>query len=192
MDARLTLRSLLSIAALGAVVALTSACGGGAQAATKDPRVVRYSGPSVSFTHPAAWKAYAPQGPSALHFNPWVYLSTQPVHAACSTHANITSCGFPVRHLAPGGVLISWLVYGIPARTLGPGTPVRVGGRPARRVETAGGACRKLGADRAIDVAVGRTPGTPVYFTACLRGPGLAQETKSVDALLASVKFAGS
>jgi len=52
--------------------------------------------------------------------------------------------------------------------------------------------CRRIGADRTIDVLIQTTrlPSTPTEFTACLRGPGLAQEEKNVDALLASTKFA--
>jgi len=52
--------------------------------------------------------------------------------------------------------------------------------------------CRNIGADRTIDVLIPTRPlpSTPTEFTACLRGPGLAQEQKSLDALLASTKFA--
>jgi hypothetical protein len=52
--------------------------------------------------------------------------------------------------------------------------------------------CRSIGADRTIDVLIATRPlpSTPTQFTACLRGPGLAQEENSVEALLASAKFA--
>jgi hypothetical protein len=52
--------------------------------------------------------------------------------------------------------------------------------------------CRSIGADRTIDVLIATTPlpSTPTEFTACLRRPGLAQAEKSVEALLASTKFA--
>jgi hypothetical protein len=74
---------------------------------------------------------------------------------------------------------------------LGPGPRTQVGGHPARRVDTAHGICRSIGADRTIDVLIQTRPlpSTPTEFTACLRGPGLAQAEKSVDALLASTKF---
>jgi hypothetical protein len=54
--------------------------------------------------------------------------------------------------------------------------------------------CRSIGADRTIDVLVQTRPlPSPLTeFTACLRGPGLAQAEKSVDALLASTKFRSS
>jgi len=182
-------------AALVALVAVTSGCGGGtdAQAAAKtEPKLVTYSNSLLSFSHPAAWKAYPFRRAGELHFNPMVYLSTQPVQDPCSTKGNTTSCGFPVKQLEPGGVLVTWNASTPPAMALGPGSRIRVDGREARRVDTAGGMCRSIGADRTIDVLIATRPlpSTPTQFTACLRGPGLAQEEKSVEALLASTKFA--
>ncbi len=196
MEARLTQRRLLMCAAaLVALVAVTSGCGGGtdAQAAAKtEPKLVTYSNSLLSFSHPAAWKAYPFRWAGELHFNPMVYLSTQPVQDPCSTKGNTTSCGFPVKQLEPGGVLVTWNASTPPAMALGPGSRIRVDGREARRVDTAGGMCRSIGADRTIDVLIATRPlpSTPTQFTACLRGPGLAQEEKSVEALLASTKFA--
>ena len=196
MEARLTPRRLfMGAAPLVAFVAVTSGCGGGtdAQAAAKtDPKPVTYSNSLLSFSHPAAWKAYPFRWAGELHFRPMVYLSTQPVQDPCSTKGNTTSCGFPVKQLEPGGVLVTWNASNPPAVSVGPGKQVRVGGHPARRVDTAGGMCRSIGADRTVDVLIQTRPlpSTLTEFTACLRGPGLAQEEKSVDALLASTKFA--
>lgn len=196
MDAHLTPRRLLlGAAALVALVAMTSGCGGGidAQAAAKtDPKPVTYSNSLLSFSHPAAWTAYPFRWAGELHFRPMVYLSTQPVEDPCSTKGNTTSCGFPVKQLEPGGVLVTWNASTPPAMALGPGSRIRVDGREARRVDTAGGMCRSIGADRTVDVVIQTRPlpSTLTEFTACLRGPGLAQEEKSVDALLASTKFA--
>jgi hypothetical protein len=196
MDARLTPRRLLMCAAaLVALVAVTSGCGGGtdAQAAAKTgPELVTYSNSLLSFSHPAAWKAYPFRWAGELHFRPTVYLSTQPVQDPCSSKGNTTSCGFPVKQLEPGGVLVTWNASTPPAMALGPGSRIRVDGREARRVDTAGGMCRRIGADRTVDVRIATSPlpSTPTQFTACLRGPGLAQEEKSVEALLTSTKFA--
>ncbi len=193
MHARSTPRRLLTCAAaLVALVALTSGCGGGAQAAAKkESPLVTYSNSLLSFTHPAAWKAYPFTWPGELNFRPMVYLSTQPVHDPCSTHGNTTSCGFPLAQLEPGGVLVTWNASNPPSAELGPGTRIRVGGHLARRIDTAGGMCRHIAADRTIDVLVQTRPlpSSLTEFTACLRGPGLAQSEKSVDALLASTKF---
>jgi hypothetical protein len=196
MEADLTPRRLFICAAiLVALVTVASGCGGGvdAQAAARtDPAPVRYSNSSLSFSHPVAWKAYPFRWGGELHFRPMVYLSTQPVQDPCSTKGNTTSCGFPVGQLRPGGVLITWNASNPPAVALGPGSRIQVDGREARRVDTAGGICRSIGADRTVDVLIQTRPlpSTLTEMTACLRGPGLAQEEKSVDALLASTKFA--
>jgi hypothetical protein len=196
MEARLTLRRLLlGAAVLVALAVLTSGCGGGtdAQAAAEtNPTSVTYSNSLLSFRHPAAWKAYPFSWAGELHFRPMVYLSTQPVQDPCSTRGNTTSCGFPVKQLEPGGVLVTWNASSPPTMALGSGAQVRVDGRPARRRDTAGGMCRKIGADRTIEVLIATNPlpSTPTEFTACLRGPGLAQEAKGVYALLDSTKFA--
>jgi hypothetical protein len=195
MDARPTQRRLLLCAlAILALASVASACGGGSdvQAAPKDPPLATYTGSGLSFSYPAAWTAAKPVLPTVgLHFNPLVYLSTQPVHAPCSTKGNTTSCGFPVDHLQPGGVLITWETNGLLAMGLGPGTQLQVGGHPAARQEKTRGECRTIGADRTIDVAIAThtLPSALTYFTACLRGPGLAQAEQSVDALLASTTF---
>ena len=197
MEARLSPRRLLACApALVTLAAVMSGCGGGGtyvQAAAKKeaPPLVTYSSSVLSFTHPEAWTAYPFRWRGGLHFQPLVYLSTQPVHDPCSTQGNTTSCGFPVKQLQPGGVLVTWNAANPPALGLGPGSRIRVDGHLARRIDTAGGMCRSIGADRTIDVLVETRPlPSPLTeFTACLRGPGLARAEKSVDALLASTKF---
>ncbi len=196
MEAHLTPRRLLAIVAIVAATALASACGagGGNAQAAKDPQApVKYTSSQLSFTHPAAWTAYPFRWPGELHFKPIVYLSTQPVHDPCTTNGNETSCGFPVRHLARGGVLIVWQVNGIPVSGIraAPGTPTQVGGTYAKRVTTDPGSCRAIGADRTIEVVIGSPTefGVPTDFVACLRGPGLAQEERAVDALLASTRL---
>ena len=197
MDARPAQRRLLLCAlAILALASITSACGGGSDAAAgaKDPSpaLATYTGSGLSFSYPVAWKAYAPVLPTvALHFNPLVYLSTQPVHAPCSTQGSTTSCDFPVDHLQPGGVLVTWETNGLLATSLGPGTQTQVDGHPAARQRKIGGECRRIGADETIDVAIETKPlpSALTYVTACLRAPGLTQAEESVDQLLASTKF---
>jgi hypothetical protein len=192
MGARPTPRRLLSLAALAAAVAATSACGGGggAQAAPKDPPV-SYADQYLSFTHPAAWTASTPSGPTELHFQPIVYLSTQPVGSPCTANGNETACGWPIKRLRPGGVLVVWqFPYLGPQNFTLPGKPLRVGGHRGGIVDTRGGTCRRIGADRTIDVWVELSPRNAIELTACLRGPGLARARMSVYSLLASAKFA--
>ena len=190
-----SLRRLLGCTvALLALLGLATGCGGGVDArpaAKTAPRLVEYSSPALTFTHPATWKAYPFSGAGELHFHPLVYLSTQRLEDPCSTHGNATSCGFPVQRLAPGGVLAFWQPGESPVA--GPvqlaGTPIRVGGQPAARQESAHGMCHSIGADRTIQVVSEVRRQGLMLFTACLRGPGLAQAEKQVDALLASTQF---
>jgi hypothetical protein len=195
MKADLTPRRLiLCAAALLAIAVVTSGCGGGADAQAADkttPQLVKYSNSSLSFSHPASWKAYPFRWAGELHFRPMVYLSTQPVHDPCATNGDMTSCGFPVSELEPGGVLVTWNASNPPATNLGPGERIHVGGHPATRTAFQGGMCRSIGADRTIDVLIETRPlpSTLTELTACLRGPGLAQAEKSLDALLASTKL---
>lgn len=197
MDVRVPpLRILLCTAALAGLVALTSGCGGGSNAraaGTKThPQLEQYTDRYLSFSRPAAWTAYAYRWNNpGLHFNPLVYLSTQPLQNPCTTHGTTTTCGFPVRQLEPGGVLASWEFNEVPLT--GPikltGKRIQVDGRPAAVQETAGGQCRSIGADRTIETTVELGPDSLIVLTACLRGPGLAEAEKSIDALLASTKF---
>jgi hypothetical protein len=194
MEARPTLRRLLSSAAAFVLLGmLASGCGGGskAQAAPKaDPPLQKYSDRYVSFAYPANWAAKPSAGPGEFHFHPLVYLSTQPVHNPCSVNGNTTTCDWPVRSLQPGGVLALWqLPYplsGAGGGTRHSGRRITVGGHPAWRTDTQGGSCSRIGADRTVDVSV---PSSNVELTVCLRRPGLAQDEKNIDAMLASTKF---
>jgi hypothetical protein len=195
MAARLTQRRLfLCAAAIVALVSVTTACGGGgdAQAAPKDPPLAQYKNSTLSFSYPASWTASKPTlPPEDLHFHPIVFLSTQPVHAPCTTTGNETDCSLPLDQLQAGGVFAMWQpAEGPPVTPAAPfhGT-LRVGGHPAQRNETQGGECKSIGAERTISVEVESAPEDYIFFTACLRGPGLARAEKSVDALLASTKF---
>jgi len=190
------LRLVACVAGIAMTAALASACGGGQVAQAADPpSLATYNSNGLSFRHPAAWKEYPFRWAGELHFQPIVYLSTQPVHDPCSTKGDTTTCGLPIRHLRPGGVLVVWQnPYVFPGATLGSaGAPMRVGGRPARRTTTSGGVCRRVGADRTIDVLIKSRP-TPnlIEATACLRGPNLAQNARRVNALLASTRFQAS
>ena len=193
MEARLTLRCLLAIAA----VVSTSACGGGgdAAAAKSPPPLVKYSNSFLSFSHPSTWKPYPFQWAGALHFQPLLYVSTQPLQDPCRTKGKATVCTWPLQRLQPGGVLITWENRGFPGFSLQtqPGSALRVGGRSAKRAAMRPGPCAAIGGDLTIEVAVARPLADNwTEVTACLRGPGLAQNERRVDALLASTKFLAS
>jgi hypothetical protein len=187
-------RRLLWLCAIAATVAATSACGGGqaSPAAAKDPPLAKYANGFLAFRHPAEWKAYPFHWSGGLHFQPMVYLSTQPVHDPCTTNGNTTTCAWPVKRLQPDGVLVAWENRGFPGWRLGtqPGTSMRIGGRPAKRITRSGGACRAIGADRTTEVAIA-SPQQDNWteVTACVRGPHLLANQRRLDALLASTRF---
>jgi hypothetical protein len=191
MGARLTLGRLLVCAtAIAALVFIASACGGGSSVGgTEDPTVARYSDQFLSFTYPSAWSPSAAKGPTEMHFRPLVYLSTQPVHDPCVAQGNATSCDWPIRNLDPGGVLAVWQIpyqLAMPGKVVHTGTKIEVGGDPAWTQNVAGGECRRIGADRTLNVDTAKG----LELTVCLRAPGIGQAEEKVNALLASVKFA--
>lgn len=190
MGARLTPgRLLVCAAAIVALVSVASACGGGDARAAQDSPLKKYSDQFVSFTYPSAWTASAPKGPTEMHFQPLVYLGTQPVGAPCVVQGNETSCGWPIKSLDPGGVLaLLRIPYQLPTtgKVVHPGTKIEVGGYPAWEQNLVGGDCRTIGANRTINVDLAKG----LALTVCLREPGVAQAEKSVNALLASMKFA--
>jgi len=197
MEARLTSRRLVSCAlTILAVVSATTACGGGANtSAAKDPPLVKYANNFLSFSRPTAWKAYPFRWAGELHFQPMLYVSTQPVLDPCRTKGNTTTCTWPVRRLQRDGVLITWENRGFPGWSLEsqPGSSLRVGGRSARRLATRPGPCAAIGGNLTVEVAIARPLAHNwTEATACLRGPDLTLNERRVDALLASTKFLAS
>jgi hypothetical protein len=193
MEARLTPRRLLAIAAIAATAAVTSACGGGGDAqAAKDPPLEKYANSFLSFSHPTAWTAYPFRWAGGLHFQPMLYVSSQPVHNPCRTKGDTTACTWPVQRLQPNGVLITWENRGFPGFSLQsqPGSAIRVGDRSAKRLAARPGACAAIGGNLTLEYAIAQpTADNWTEATACVRGPDLAQNERRVDALLASTKF---
>src|SRR5690242_13520367 len=85
----------------------------------------------VSFSYPAPWTTSVWQE-QVPHFQPIVYLSTQPTHDPCRTSVAARSltvgCGWPVARLSRGGVLVSWENKGYPGTSVSqfPGAAARV------------------------------------------------------------------
>jgi hypothetical protein len=149
----------------------------------------------VSFRYPAPWRTtvWKEQAP---HFQPMVYLSTQPTHDPCKTsvaaRAMTVACGWPVRTLADGGILVKWENKGFPGTSVTrfPGAAARVGGRIAKVSIARPGSCRTIGADETMTVAIARPlTGNWTEVSACLRGPNLATHEAQVRELLSSARF---
>jgi hypothetical protein len=180
---------LLMVGAVAAGCGATSATVGGGGGATP---LADFQNTFVHFRYPAAWKPSEFTVTGALHFNPMVYLSTQPTSNPCRKTGGDTVCTWPVARLRRDSVLVLWENRGYPGWSLAsaPGTSLRIGGRPARRLVSRPGVCSSIGADETVQVAIGRPIGSNwTAFTACIRGPHTAAVEREVDAVLASTRF---
>jgi hypothetical protein len=180
------------------VVATGVGCGGSSPAPTTTmtppTSLTTFRNAYLEFRHPQDWKPLTFRiPPTMLHFDPMLYLSTQPGHNPCRQAGNVTSCGWPVDHLAPGGVLVMVENEGFPGLMLPKrtGTSLRLDGRPAKRVVTRPGDCRTIGADETVSIEIARpqVADNLTSVTACLRGPNLVDHERELDALLASTRF---
>jgi hypothetical protein len=180
-------------AAFAAAALLPASCGSATpKASGSSSAVAEFRNGYLAFRRPTAWKPFVFKNRGALHFDPMLYLSSQPAHPPCRTNAAETVCGWPVDRLLPGGALVVWENRGAPNWSLAslPGADVRIGGRDAKRTVSRPGKCAAIGADETIEATIERPmPDNWTAFTACLRGPGLAASERRIDALLGSTRF---
>lgn len=115
---------------------------------------------SVAMHHPPTWGSYWYAFSGSL----WTvegYLSTEHLHMPCehTERGVVGTCGPLLRHLAPNGVLVSWMRFEppnpAPIRQL-PGTPVTVAGRAAKlRLIAATWPCSSYGGKSMVTAAIG-------------------------------------
>lgn len=199
---RLPARAALT-AILLAIAATVSACGSGSPAANRSAgsagayggaaALASFRNDYLSFRYPPDWKPLDVRiSQPTLHFDPMVYLGTQKGHDPCRIRGEATVCGWPVDKLRPNGVLVVWQNQGYPGWSLANvrGTALDVGGRPAKQRIERPGACKAIGADETVEVAI-QSPKASNWteFTGCLRGPDLAGRERQIDSLLASTTF---
>jgi hypothetical protein len=185
-------RSGAVLAVLAAAVACAGCAASGHPTSAAQATKATFRNDFVAFSYPGAWKTLQFQITGTLHFDPMLYLSTQPGHNPCRQSGSATTCGWPVDRLRPNSVLVAWENKGWPGWTLTsqPGTSLRVGGRPARQQVVRPGACGAIGADETVTVEVARPVSSSwTAVTACLRGPNLAAQEKEVARVLASTRF---
>lgn len=185
-------RTISRVFLLVLATAVVAACGASLASTGKTTQLADFRSPFVEFTHPPTWSASEPPTSGSLHFHPLIYLSAQPTRDPCRTQGGTVACGWPVQRLKPGGVLVVWENRGYPGWTLASaaGTRLRIGDRPARRAVSRPGACKSIGADETVEIAIARPlPSNWTAVTACLRSPNLAASEQQLDALLASIKF---
>lgn len=129
---------------------------------------------------------------------PLVYLSTDPLLPTCATtppaspnpaDARGLACQWPLKELAPNGVLVVWLTTRFLAPLPSAGDSVAVNGATGRLQTKKPGSCSAVGADETLEVFVpiGQPkPWSNIAVDACLRGPDLATSEAQVRAMLAS------
>jgi hypothetical protein len=153
-----------------------------------------YTRREISFVYPKTWQAMPEQ--FAATKRTLVYLSTDPLHDPCQRTPSLITCHFPIDSIGPNGVFAYWLEgrWSVLAVRRAPGTPTRIGGRPARvAISSSGSAvdgCRQLGGDEAVTALVARpVPHTFDVFVACLSGPDHQQAEKEIGVILESTRF---
>ncbi|MBA2701251.1 MAG: hypothetical protein H0U58_06050 [Chloroflexi bacterium] len=125
---------------------------------------------------------------------PLVYLSTDPLLAACATAWQAAPnppdpCDWPLKSLSPNGVFIAWLNGRILSSLPTSGELITMNGEYTRLRNARPRGCAEIGAEETIGVAVpiGQpTPLSNLSVLACLRGPDLTAAEAQHRAMLAS------
>jgi hypothetical protein len=162
--------------------------------AKSDTTKSEFSGMGLTFEYPASWRSHAWTADVSSFSALIDDLSTSELRNPCTvTHrpgVTTSTCGLPVRALAPGGILVEWSDIGSPVWHL-PKTNLMVGGHQANERITGGGWCTTmLGGTTTIEVMIARTQPANFYgMTACLRGPGISSLEAEVSAMLKSVRI---
>ncbi len=155
---------------------------------TSPVQLLTFRGGRVSFRYPATWTAHR-YSVVATFFSAIVYLSNDPLHPPCRGG----TCGRPIDHLGPGGVLVTWSARGFPGFSFekATGTAITVGGHRARIQVQHPGTCGTIGGAESVAVVVER-PAVPYNswgINACIRGPNTATAEEQVRAMLRTAQF---
>jgi hypothetical protein len=130
------------------------------------------------------------------------YLSTGKERSPCkTTHPKGSMeirCGYPIKRLAPGGVLVTWTAWGFPEPAGRPplagipGRLVRLRSGWLEKVFLGGGGCSGVDASSALtaDFARRTDHGARFEMRACMRAPNVAAHTKEVTTMLLDLRFA--
>jgi len=177
---------LLSLAALSSCG--TTAAGSGAAA------LATYQNGPLSFSYPANWRPQPFMNIS--NFTAVItYLSTDRLNDPCSRTTApggvTTTCGWPLKQLSPGGVLVTWSQATAIAWQIDrePGQPINIAGRPGKLAVNKPGGCRQVGGEETM-IATIATGGSSYYqLVACLRSPNQTVGEQQVRALIDSTQI---
>jgi hypothetical protein len=164
----------MSWAGIAAAVAAGVALGG---SGVRGAGLMHYGDRGVSFDYPAGW-SYVQEGTAAftLHYQPIVFVSTQPLRDPCTANACESALASP---LQPGGIFLEWeWAYRAPRVHWRPNTTIA--GRPALvQIDRSG----------PVEVVSALFTRRGLAMTATLRAPGLRLHERQVRAMLASLRF---
>jgi hypothetical protein len=135
----------------------------------------------LAFSYPDVWSHMRPGAHGGFNSG-IVDMSTQPMGVRCRSNGDGDLCGWPLRRLWPGGVLVMW--YHDNALVTGPFR--MTSGRPL--VITRPGVCGAVGGDETFVATVATRRGRRYFVEACLRAPGVAANERAVLAMLASAR----
>jgi len=155
------------------------AAGGGGAAATARLAHLRRDG--IAFAYPAAWSHHR-RGFMSTMTDGFVDLSTQPMMSPCRTRGTRTTCGWPIRHLRPGGVVVEWSAG---SGMIEPGYLPPVGVHVSVLHDPH---CRRMGGERSLSARVVLRGHRSYQAYACLRAPGVAANDLAFRAMVASAR----
>jgi hypothetical protein len=153
----------------------------------------------LSLRQPVAWQLSTFEVTSS--FSSVIgYFSTEELHDPCVRSGNGSrTCGSPLRHLEPGGVLVTWSTVGMPGARLvnQPGTASTIDGHPARVASgPADASCASLGGEVSVDAVIASQQTDShdqlVEMAACLRGPDVGQDLAAIQQMLDSVRLSAN
>jgi hypothetical protein len=167
---------------------------GAAPTTSPSTQLVHEDFPGLSFDHPAEWTSQPFEVTSSFS-RLITYLSSSTLSNPCTDTSTAdrhgTACSLPVTQLAPGSVLITWSSVGFGRPAGQPEIPepnTTIGGHTARVETTRRGNCVDIGADETIVADIERPSGNHYEMRACLRGPDLAQQERSITNMLDSTR----
>jgi hypothetical protein len=135
----------------------------------------------IAFSYPAAWierraPLITPMSESLVD------LSTQRMVNPCRPWRGATMCGWPIRRLRPGGIVVAWSLLGAPAL---PGHTFRPGVTVARIRDSL---CGRIGGDEALHGRLVTRRHRVYDALACLAGPRRDANVRAFRAIMASAR----
>lgn len=157
-----------------------------------ETKVLKTGGTSLRF--PSCWTVRNYMEGSTMS-NVIAFLSNQPMHQPCTTTRSgaktTVRCGFPVRTLKRGGVLVMFLAGGMPGWNIANVTGRRlvVDHHAAREVEIEK-RYRSLHATDEVSIYIDRGIADNYYeFEAFFRNPGVAENQRLLQKMLDSLRI---